>query len=305
MSTPHPYEHLMGWLGIDATQQLLACQFPTLSQAAPHLMEASAEADNTKPILLYRAWADLGGIPSYVPQVIGDCVSHGHSHGSDLLQAVECCLGLIPATSLHATDSEFIYGMSREVAGILGNQDGSYGAAAVKAMTTVGMVSRAMLGSDGTYDGNRAKAWGRTGPPDSVKQMAGAYKLGAAALVSTWDELVAALGNGNPVTECSNWLPSGQRDGDGFCGQNGSGGHCQLICAVRFDKPGACVMNSWPQDFYSGPTPMEIPQESCWVAQSTIERILAGGDCWALAKSPGFPAQPKGFLSQILKRWAA
>ena len=53
------------------------------------------------------------------------------------------------------TDTEFIYATSREVAGILGQGDGSYGAAAVKAMTTIGMVSRQMLGKDGTYSGQR------------------------------------------------------------------------------------------------------------------------------------------------------
>ena len=92
------------------------------------------------------------------------------------------------------TDTEFIYATSREVAGILGRGDGSYGAAAVKAMTTVGLVSREMLGDQGAYSGKRAKQWGLTGAPEEIKAKAAPFRLGSAALVSTWAELV-----GGPV----------------------------------------------------------------------------------------------------------
>ena len=106
---------------------------------------------------------------------------------------------------------------SREVAGILGQSDGSYGAAAVKAMTTIGTVSREMLGSDGSYSGQRAKAWGQTGPPASVQSEASSFKLGNAALLSTWDDLVAAITNGYPVTICCDQGFDLTRDQDGFC----------------------------------------------------------------------------------------
>ncbi len=199
MSDDLTYQHLCGWRGEDDLQRSFAGQFPTLSRSAPHLVGAPAP---TEPIMLYKAWRDvLGKDPDYPAQQIGDCVSFGHGHGNDLLQCIEIGLGA-PAV-FRETDTEFIYATSREVAGILGRQDGSYGAAAVKAMTTLGMVSRAMLGGDGSYSGQRAKAWGLTGAPAAVKQEAGAFKLGSAALVSTWDELVAALRNGYPVTICT------------------------------------------------------------------------------------------------------
>ena len=179
MSDEISYQHLCGWRGVDDLQRSFASQFPTLAQAAPHLVGGPASTD---PILLYKAWRDvLGKDPAYPAQQIGDCVSFGHGHGNDLLQCIEIGLGA-PAV-FQETDTEFIYGTSREVAGILGRQDGSYGAAAVKAMTTIGMVSRAMLGSDGRYSGQRAKAWGLSGAPASVKQEAGAFKLGSAELL--------------------------------------------------------------------------------------------------------------------------
>ncbi len=138
MSNDRPYQSLCGWRGIDATQKLFASQFSALRQTAPHLFGAPAPTD---PVLLYKAWSDvLGQYPLYPAQQIGDCVSFGHGHGNDLLQCIEVRLG--EPITYRETDTEFIYSASREVAGILGTGDGSYGAAAVKAMTTIGLVSR-------------------------------------------------------------------------------------------------------------------------------------------------------------------
>lgn len=286
MSDESPYLHVSGWLGATDEQKALAAELPTLSQAAPQLMD---EADPTEPILLYKAFKDaIGSYPSYVAQTIGDCVSHGSGHGNDLLQCVEIATG-DKTLVFQETDTEWIYGASRAIAGMLGRQDGSYGSAAVKAMMQWGMVSRKMLGADGTYSGQRAKQWGLSGPPDSVKQQAAPFKLGAAAGVTSWDELVAALRNGYPVTECSNFLPAAQRDQNGFVGQNGSGGHCQCIVGVRFDIPGCCIMNSWGPDFYSGPVGLDCPQFAYWITRATFERSIAGsGDNWALSASPAF-----------------
>jgi hypothetical protein len=284
MSDETSFQHLCGWRGVDDLQRTFASQFPTLAQSAPLLMQGAAPTD---PILLYKAWRDvLGKDPAYPAQQIGDCVSFGHGHGNDLLQCIE--IGLGEPAVYQETDTEFIYATSREVAGILGRQDGSYGAAAVKAMTTVGMVSRAMLGSNGTYSGQRAKAWGFSGAPAAVKTEAGPFKLGAAAQVSTWDELVAALHNGYPVTICTARGFNLSRDNQGFCRMQGRWGHCMFIAGVRFDRPGACIMQSWGPDMPSGPQDLDQPSFSFWADQPAIESILGEGDSWALSKSPDF-----------------
>jgi hypothetical protein len=284
MSDERDYQSLCGWRGIDATQQVFASQFPALRQAAPHLFGVSTP---TEPILLYKAWEDvLGKYPAYPAQEIGDCVSFGHGHGNDLLQCIECRLG--QPVEYRETDTEFIYGASREVAGILGSSDGSYGAAAVKAMTTIGLLSREMLGSDGTYSGDRAKAWGQTGPPQDVELKAVPFKLGSAALVSTWEDLVAAITNGYPVTICTSQGFTLTRDSDGFCAASGTWGHCMLIAGVRFDRPGACIIQSWGPNMPNGATVLDQPDFSFWAEQAVIEQILGEGDSWALSKSPAF-----------------
>jgi hypothetical protein len=284
MSDELSFQHLCGWRGVDDLQRAFASHFPTLAQSAPHLMGAAAPTD---PVLLYKAWRDvLGKDPAYPAQQIGDCVSFGHGHGNDLLQCIE--IGLGEPSVFQETDTEFIYATSREVAGILGRQDGSYGAAAVKAMTTVGMVSRAMLGSDGTYSGQRAKAWGLSGAPASVKDEAGPFKLGSAASVSSWDELVAALRNGYPVTICTARGFNLSRDSQGFCRMQGRWGHCMFIAGVRFDRPGACIVQSWGPNMPSGPQDLDQPSFSFWADRQAIESILGEGDSWALSKSPAF-----------------
>lgn len=278
--------HLMGWKGADETQRRVASAFPTLFSAAPHLFAAPTP---TEPILLYAAYQHaLGRDPGYPAQQIGDCVSFGHGHANDLLQCIEIGLGHATADTFRETDTEFIYGASRQVAGILGSPDGSYGAAAVKAMTSIGTVSRTMLGDAATYDGQRAKKWGVTGPPRAYETMAASYKLGMAAVVTDWESLIAALQNGYPVTICTAQGFTMTRDAAGFCAASGKWGHCMLIAGIRFDREGACILQSWGPDQPAGPTSLDQPSWSFWAERTTIEAILAEGDSWALSKSAGF-----------------
>jgi hypothetical protein len=302
------------WFGLrypdDGSARALIASMPTLSQSAPHLMRAVGDAADGRPILLYRAWTDLfRDYPPYPAQQIGDCVSFGHGHANDLLQCVEFCLanpGKTPtAADIQETDTEFIYGASREVSGNLGWQDGSYGGAAVKAMTTMGMVSRRMEGLEGAYSGRRAKQFGRTGPPAAWKQQALPFKLGAAARVTTWDELVAALHNGNPVTICTGMGFTLTRDSQGFASRKGRWGHCMFVAGARFDRPGACVVQSWGPEMPTGPTGLGQPPFSFWVSQQDIEAILAEGDSWALSKAPHFGAArtAAGHRRRLPERW--
>ncbi len=284
MSEEQRFQSLCGWRGIDATQQHFARQFPALRQAAPHLFGDPAP---TGPILLYKAWEEvLGKYPDYPAQQIGDCVSFGHGHGNDLLQCIECRLGV--PVEYRETDTEFIYGASREAAGILGTGDGSYGAAAVKAMTTIGMFRARCWEVTEPIRAIEPRRGARRGPPHDLELKAAPYKLGSAALVSTWNDLVAAITNGYPVTICTSQGFTLTRDPEGFCAASGTWGHCMLIAGVRFDRPGACIIQSWGPGMPDGPTALDQPDFSFWAEQAAIEQILGEGDSWALSKTPAF-----------------
>lgn len=271
-----------GWLGIDDQQRFLAAERPELAAEAPGLV---GSADPTEPILLYQAFRDvLGGIPQYPAQEIGDCVGVGHGHAVDLLQCVEIALGA--PTDYRETSTEFIYAASRQVAGLLGRGDGSYGAAAVKALTEIGAVSREHTGK--AYSGQVARSWGHYGPPAALTEIAGNYRLGSAARVTTWAELTAAVSNGYPVTICSSQGFTETRDAQGFCLPRGRWDHCMVIVGLRFDRPGACVLQSWGPHNPTGPTALGQPGYSFWADRSAVEGILRQGDSWALAKAPAF-----------------
>ena len=187
----------MGWSPDAPQRKAVASTLQRFNAAAPHLIWQRPAGDN-RPILLYKAWTTLfAKEPPYPAQQIGDCVSFGHAHANDLLQCIEWVLdhgehGARPTPNdIQETDTEALYALAREAGGMLGNQDGCFGSAAIKAMTTMGVVSRRQLASDGKYSGQRAKQWGRSGAPDNVKQIAVNHKLGSGAQVSTWDELVS------------------------------------------------------------------------------------------------------------------
>jgi hypothetical protein len=288
---------LCGWVD-DPARHAVAAAFPTLAQAGPALYGADAGGD----VLLYKAWKDAtGGYWPYVAQAIGDCVSHGHGHGYDLLQCVEYVLeGGKPGALTRGeteTDTEFLYGVGREAAGMLGSWgDGCYGSAMVKAMTQAGVLPRSAVGP---YDGQRAKRWGHDGAPPELKAQAARWKLGGAALVRTWDELVAALANGYPVTICTALGFTMRRDEDGFCRRQGRWGHCMLVCGVRQGaRPGACVFQSWGPNVPGGPTALGQPDNSFWVGRADVEAVLGEGDSWALSKGPLFTPRP------IPERWS-
>ncbi len=276
-----------GWLGIDELQRSFAEWRPTLSKAASSLIR---DAREDSPILLYQAFRDvLGEYPAYPAQGIGDCVGFSHGHGLDMLQCIEISLGT-PA-SFRESSTEFIYAASREVAGLLDDRDGSYGSAAVASMSMIGVASREVLGRNGAYSAERAATWGRDGIPAEIKARASGMRLGAAARVSCWVELVAAMRNGYPVTVCSNRGFSSQRDAEGFCPAEGYSGHSMLIGGVRFDRPGACLLQSWGPDDPIGPLAMNQPGYSFWADLDIIEDMLAQGDSWAMSRTPRFAAR--------------
>ena len=306
---PSPNPDWFGWRPEAPQRKVVASSMQRFAAAAPSLLWEKPANDN-RPILLYKAWTTLfKDYPPYPAQQIGDCVSFGHGHANDLLQCVDWVLshgehGARPTPNdIQETDTEFIYGESRKIGGMLGGGDGSVGAFAVKAMTTVGSVSRRMLGENGPYSGRRAKQWGRTGPPADVEAMAAKFKLGAAAQVSTWDELVSALHNGNVVTISTARGFNMTRDSQGFCRMQGRWGHCMFIAGVRFDRPGACVVQSWGMNTPSGPTDLDQPSYSFWADRTAIESILSEGDSWALSKSASFGTPSTRSKRVMPKSW--
>jgi hypothetical protein len=277
---PVDLSNLGGWRADDG-HVAIASTMPSLVSAPLYAAKPS------KPILLYKAWKDvLGKYPDYPAQTIGECVSFGHGHANDLRQCVEIALG--EPSEYRETDTEFIYGMSRKIAGILGAFDGSYGAAAVKAMTQVGIVSREMLGANGAYSGQRAKSWGYYGPPAEVEAMAAPFKTHGVAKVSYVQQAISILWSGCPFTICSSQGFTLQRDKNGFCQPSGRWDHCMFVCGWRPNPEGFLICQSWGPNSPQGPLGLDQPSFSFWCDPQTMQSILNAGDSWAIISSPDF-----------------
>jgi hypothetical protein len=254
---------------------------PSFSSAAPNLMGADQD------VYLYRAWKTvLGQYPDYVAQQIGDCTSFGSGHAIDVLQCVEIALGNQPI-GYQETCTEAIYGMGREVGGMLGGGDGCYGVAVAKALTTMGAVPRKLVGP---YSGQRAKQWGRSGVPASIKTAAADFKVGATTLVTTLEEMDAALANLYP---CAGGFSQGfsmHRDANGVCRQQGRWGH-EEACVARRTRNGTreyLLLQSWGDGVPDGPQTDDQPSYSFWVVDAAMADILSQRDFLAFSAFGGF-----------------
>lgn len=311
------------------------------AQAAPEAMEKSARIDT----FLYRAMdaahRSRYGKPFVVgKQGIGSCVAWGAMHAVYCSESLTWSLGKSPEPPLMPA-TESIYGGSRVEArnrpeGSGGWSDGSYGGAAARWLRDWGVIYRKPYpnGIDLTnYSAEREKNWGNWGnggQGDNGRLDAIAKKTPARHVVAvrTWDELVAAITAGFPVTIASSQGFTNRTDESGVLAPSGVWMHQMMICAVRFrentppPKDGksiraidaALILNSWGPRWlaYAGKFPADQPDGSFWAEKHVIERILAQGDSYAIGDiKTGFAwrdihhgewLQPEGDIPSIMAR---
>lgn len=280
---------LLGWVDDFPARRNLAARFARpLAQTAPHLMAVQAEEN----VFLYKAWKEaLGSYPKYIAQQIGDCTSFGSGHAIDLLQCVEIVIGH-EASVWKEVCTEAIYGMGREIAGMLGGGDGCYGVAVAKALTDFGATTREKIGP---YDGGRAKKWGgRGGVPSDVKSTLGAYKVQKAALITTLDELDASLSNGYPSAGGYGEGFTMHRDANGMCRRSGRWGHetCFVGKRTRGGRREYLMCQSWGPNVPDGPTVDDQPDFSWWMTDAEAQNILGQRDWLAFSGAPNFEERP-------------
>lgn len=270
-----------GWVDHPDRQLVAATLGPPLSQVAPQLYTG-----DDKDVFLYKAWkAVLGQYPDYPAQQIGDCTSFGGAHAIDLLQCVQISIGHKSETFKEIC-TEALYGMGREIGGMLGSGDGCFGSAIAKAALE-GVVPREVVGP---YSGQRAKQWGGRGVPADIKTKAREHPVGNTALVATCDDVDAALGNGHPCTVASSQGFTMTRDGDGVCQPRGRWDH-QLAIVGRRRRNGRrqyLIAQSWGPSTPAGPVTDDQPTFTFWIDEDPMASMLANRDSWAFAGLNGF-----------------
>ena len=284
-----------------ATEKFVAgLKYPTFTDGAKRLA-----LDTSSPTLLYKSLLAVAPWWKRGSQAIGSCVGWGFSLATDILSSTEIVVHGEPEQWPGRVLEAGTYAFSRcEARGVknAGYSDGSYGAAAAKALLNFGTLH---YGHDykgkvfSRYSGTLEKQWGATGVPDELEPFAKTHRIKTASLVKTFEEAALAISNGFPIGVCSNrGFDWDHRDKDGFCRPAGSAAHCMMFAGVRFDRPGLLCINSWG-DYVrnAGPRwpanmPDAVANASFWIDAKVVEKdMLSGEDSFAISGYDGFPAR--------------
>lgn len=287
-----------GWVHSPAARRaFVACyRFPFFRQLSQDIKGTS---DGRIVMLNPFMEQAIGGPIVPHKQEIGDCVGHAFALGVDVLTATQAFMLNRPERWIAECAVEPLYGGCRvEIGGKVLRGDGAAGHWAAEWLTRYGALLRQTYpgGHDfTTYSGELSRKLGRTGCPDELEPLAKLHPVKTVSLVSTFEEVCDSLANGHPCTLCSNvgfgmTSASWVRDADGFLRRRGMWGHAML--AIGFNRKsrrkGVCIQNSWG-DWVTGPTAHGQPRGSFWCDESTINSILAQGDCHALSAYVGYP----------------
>lgn len=267
----------------------------TFKSAAPQL---AGTAEPNKTYLAYLAFKQVIGNLLSNFQELGDCVGNGWALGVDHVAALDVVNGLEDWVARCSTEA--VYALSRvEIGkGRLGNSDGSMGAWAADAVVKYGTLHRLKYGEiDLTkYRPDLAKAWGRRGYglPNDLEPVAKQHVVEKTALIDNWADYCDSLAAGHVVVICSNKGFNTKRDKDGFLTPGRKPWyHCMFGAGADTDthRPGACIWNSWGEDWVSGPTRLDQPQGSFWADADVVDDMLSQGDSYAIAGYKGFVKQ--------------
>lgn len=277
---------------------------PTFAQAAPDAMAKAQERDT----FLWRAMdaahrARYGSPFKCSNQLsVGSCVAHGAAHAVYCSQAI--------AWSVHERDEPpflthqgAIYGGSRVEARSMpgdgarpyaGYGDGSTGYHAAKWLREWGVIDKRQYPSvDCTISNvDIEREWGAFGcggKGDGGRLDAEAKKVPCLYVTSvkSWDELVAAITSGHPVTVASSQGFTRSLDAQSFASPAGVWQHQMAIVGLRFgDRPGAAIINSWGNYItYTAPRfPHDLPDGVFWADKRVVISMLAQGDSWAISE---------------------
>ncbi|MEI8285676.1 MAG: hypothetical protein WCG15_00105 [Actinomycetes bacterium] len=299
---------LMGYTpNPEATERFVeSLPFPTLASAGPGL------ADEQRETLLYPALLSVAPDWKRGAQGIGSCVGWGWSLSCDILAACDIVVRGESESYGGRVLEASVYAFSRvEARGgrPAGMSDGSYGAAAAKAVTQFGTLHYGIdYGGQtfGEYSANREKTWGNTGVPNELEPFAVKHRVATTTLVASFKEAGVAIQNGYPVAVCSGQGFGMTRDADGFCRASGSWGHCMMFAGVRYgSRPGLLCVNSWGASNSGKHYPETMPERfkecSFWVDADVCDRMLSGRDSFAIAGYEGFaPRRLPDWLGGVL-----
>lgn len=248
---------------------------------------------------------DLARIRSYDQGSIGSCVGNADAKRWAYMAALDIYLRLDPEEFVGMGCPEIAYGLSREMAGMLGRGDGSTGYGMAQANTEFGSAAQAVYGKYDLrdYSVQTCRQFGLRGVPREIKAVAGQHKYGQYLRVDTAEKAWLCAGAGLPLNQCSSvgWDDPRGRDEDGALRQRGSWGHSMCLGAARrTTKKGRKLIlidQSWGPDWTSGPYWLDQPEGSFYADLDAVGEAVSEGDSFVDLGFCGYnrPALPRSF----------
>lgn len=300
-----------GWIPNPRATEAFADSLP---KVYAEQVEQLVEQDNNKDALLYRPLAlclkkakldnrwlkerdGVSCVRSYAQLSVGSCTGNATAQAINVLSAVEIML-LDKFQDFRAICSaDGTYGLGREMAGMLRSPyDGCYGSAMAKAAMQLGtLYCLKYRDIDLTqYDPKRCRQFGRTGVGEFLKIEAKKHPVKSTVQVKNAEAAWSLLGNGYPINVCSNVGFKTKRDKEGVCQPSGTWNHSMAVIARRTTPSGKrvfIILNSWGDDWNSGPYWEDMPWGSFGVEFNVFDGMCRQGDTFAYSELDGFVPQ--------------
>jgi hypothetical protein len=248
--------------------------------------------------LLPRIWQTTGscvgaaGARAYTHAILGDVAHRG--------DAEEIKIPFPYAT----------YGVGRQLAGMRGRGDGSYGGAQAKAVANFGMLpfdsthapSPTMSDGWAKWPSSVEYAWSHpsvwTGDKPAIEAEAAKYKMQTVVPIETPDQAVQLLAQGYGVTIASSFGTRPSVRGDVLIGPwNTSWAHQMSIGGYHKHPTHGLIFitdNQWgPSAHPSCPTLSQLGvRGSFWMLEKDFVSIIRSGEVFGHSNTMGFPARP-------------
>lgn len=272
----------------------------------PRFMLVGDPADSTdaEEVNHWDAVRKVFGKDILFHQYEGSCVWQGLAGAETDLQCIEILRG--DWDELKLPSMPHGYGWVRNLSGLRSVGHGAHGAGAAKAATTKGMypadgelLPKPTLKDEGhTVD----VSWGAKletkysvirDIPVEANQLAEKHLIKTAASMRSFDDVVAAIKNGYPVTiACSRGFQmQARKDGDKLWGvPSGTWNHQTRWRAVTTNpkRPGAFLQNSWGTGAHGKPVNQD-PHGGFWIDADVVDWMIRDGEAFAFSGGPDFP----------------
>lgn len=309
----HEKGELSGWVGTKRPE-LIKEAFQMLPENYREFIISGASKDTPDKARLWDITRKvLGQDTKNYPQEIGDCVSFGGKNAGEYLTCSEI---LGKALLAHRTQTgdfaeiiraarikfrpvfpPFYYGTGRIYVGggQMGREDGSSGSWMAEAVRKYGTLFADEPGVP-AYSGSVASEWGyRKAPLDKWEPTAKSFLVRTTTLITSWEELCAALANGYPVTTASDVGYDMEAGRDGFHRQTTTWSH--QMCFIGFGtkpEPYAVILNNWGdvhgrlKDFDDS---SDLPVGVLRVRRADAMKHIRAQETFAYSQFDGFPEQ--------------